>query len=290
MEDVKFDSVRQVEDLYEKLIDIYNEVGAEYEELEAIDDDIQEIRNTTLDKYDYSLMAEVYRALGENDTADELDEKANECEEVILDLQKKLEGVDIKEHLFKFYEMEIKKENFDIQMKACEKYLEKSQRKREMEKMKGTIRPASPRRFPNLTRVPSPRFIRESSSEEDDDEEYEDSEIEESEYEEEPEDSVKPETPKVEPPKTETQKSSKPKASVSKDKKETKPASVVENESKDKPQKETKPAPKKGGTKLNLLPVAPAAKGEPEVNVPPPPPLPEVKDESKSSKGKGKKK
>jgi tetratricopeptide (TPR) repeat protein len=282
MEDVKFESVRQVEDLYEKLIDIYNEVGAEYEELEAIDDDIQEIRNTTLDKYDYSLMAEVYRSLGENDTADELDEKANECEEVIVDLQKKLEGVDIKEHLFKFYEMEIRKENFDIQMKACEKFLEKSQRKRELEKMKGSIRPASPRRFPNLTRVPSPRFIRESSSE--DDEEYDDSEIDDSELEEESEtepESPKTEPPKAEPSKTEPQKSSKPKASKSK---------PTETEvSKDK----SKPAPKKGGTKLNLLPVAPATKNETVVSIPPPPPLPEVKDESKTSNknsSKGKKK
>jgi hypothetical protein len=282
MEDVKFESVRQVEDLYEKLIDIYNEVGAEYEELEAIDDDIQEIRNTTLDKYDYSLMAEVYRSLGENDTAGELDEKANECEEVILDLQKKLEGVDIKEHLFKFYEMEIRKENFDIQMKACEKFLEKSQRRRELEKMKGSIRPASPRRFPNLTRVPSPRFIRETSSE--DDEEYDDSEIDDSELEEESEtepESPKTEPPKAEPSKTEPQKSSKPKASKSK---------PTETEvSKDK----SKPAPKKGGTKLNLLPVAPATKNETVVSIPPPPPLPEVKDESKAStktSSKGKKK
>lgn len=287
MEDVKFESVRQVEDLYEKLIDIYNEVGAEYEELEAIDDDIQEIRNTTLDKYDYSLMAEVYRSLGENDTADELDEKANECEEVIVDLQKKLEGVDIKEHLFKFYEMEIRKENFDIQMKACEKFLEKSQRKRELEKMKGSIRPASPRRFPNLTRVPSPRFIRESSSE-DDDEEYDDSELDNSEVEEESEtepESPKPEPPKAEPSKTEPQKSSKPKASKTK----AAPAPTETEVSKDK----AKPAPKKGGTKLNLLPVAPATKNDTVVSIPPPPPLPEVKDESKAStktSSKGKKK
>ena len=168
MEDVKFDSVRQVEDLYESLIDIYNDVQIEYEILEATDDDIQELRNTTLDKYDYSLMAEVYTSLGETETSKELEEKANECQEVIEDLQKKLEGVDIKEHLFKFYEMEIRKENFDIQMKACEKYLEKSQRRRELEKLKGSIRPASPRRFPNLTRVPSPRFISDSSSEDED--------------------------------------------------------------------------------------------------------------------------
>jgi tetratricopeptide (TPR) repeat protein len=280
MEDVKFDSVRQVEDLYEKLIDIYNDVGAEYEELEAIDDDIQEIRNTTLDKYDYSLMAEVYRSLGENDTADELDEKANECDEVIVDLQKKLEGVDIKEHLFKFYEMEIRKENFDIQMKACEKYLEKSQRKREMEKMKGTIRPASPRRFPNLTRVPSPRFIRESSS---DEEEYDDSEIEDSDNESE----VSTHTPKkLEVSKIETKvESTEVKKTESSKTKNTK-AKPVTTEDK----KETKPAPKKGGAKLNLLPVSLASKSEAEVNIPPPPPpLPEVKDEAKS-KSKGKKK
>jgi hypothetical protein len=168
MEDVKFDSVRQVEDLYESLIDIYNDVQIDYELLEATDDDIQELRNTSLDKYDYSIMTEVYVSLGESETAKELEEKANECQGVIEDLQKKLEGIDIKEHLFKFYEMEIRKENFDIQMKACEKYLEKSQRRRELEKLKGSIRPASPRRFPNLTRVPSPRFISDSSDEDED--------------------------------------------------------------------------------------------------------------------------
>jgi hypothetical protein len=165
MEGVKFESVRQVEDLYENLIELYNDVLIEYEEMEAIDDDIQELRNTTLDKYDYSLMAEVYQALGEKETAEDLEEKARECDEVIEDLQKKLEGVDINEHLIKFYEYEVKKENFDIQMKACEKFLEKSQRKREAEKMRSNLRPASPRRFPNLTRVPSPRFIAEDSEE-----------------------------------------------------------------------------------------------------------------------------
>jgi hypothetical protein len=56
MEGVKFENVRQVEDLYESLIEAYNEVLIDYEELEAIDDDIQELRNTTLDKYDYSLV------------------------------------------------------------------------------------------------------------------------------------------------------------------------------------------------------------------------------------------
>jgi len=167
MEGIKFESVRQVEDLYENLIELYNDVLIEYEEMEAIDDDIQELRNTTLDKYDYSLMAEAYQALGEKETAEDLEEKARECDEIIEDLQKKLEGVDINEHLIKFYEYEVKKENFDIQMKACEKFLEKSQRKREAEKMRSNLRPASPRRFPNLTRVPSPRFIAEESEESD---------------------------------------------------------------------------------------------------------------------------
>lgn len=165
MDGVKFESVRQVEDLYENIIEMYNDVLVEYEELEMIDDDVQELRNTMLDKYDYSLMAEVYRSLGENDTAEELDEKANECQEIVEELQKKLDGIDIKEHLLKFYETEIKKENFDIQVKACEKFLEKNNRRREAEKLKGNIRPASPRRFPNLTRVPSPRFISDSSDE-----------------------------------------------------------------------------------------------------------------------------
>ena len=168
MDGVKFENVRQVEDLYEKLIDIYNEVLIEYEELEAIDDDIQELRNTTLDKYDYSVMAEVYISLGEKETAEQLEEKAKECQEVIEELQERLTGVNINDHLVKFYEIEVRKENFDIQMKACEKYLEKSQRKREADKMRTNLRPASPRRFPNLTRVPSPRFIAETSEEEED--------------------------------------------------------------------------------------------------------------------------
>jgi hypothetical protein len=269
MEDVKFESVRQVEDLYEKLIDIYNEVGAEYEELEAIDDDIQELRNTTLDKYDYSLMAEVYRSLKEEDTAKELDEKANECEEVIVDLQKKLEGIDIKEHLFKFYEMEIRKENFDIQMKACEKFLEKSQRRRELEKMKGGIRPASPRRFPNLTRVPSPRFIRESSEEEDSDEYSDESSSEESSH-----------TPPETPPKTPSKEESKKKAEV-------KPEPKAKGKAKPDVKVEAKPVPaKKGGAKLNLLPVAPTKPVE-EVAIPPPPPMPKEEPKQESGKGKG---
>jgi hypothetical protein len=270
MEDVKFDSVRQVEDLYESLIDIYNDVQMEYEMLEATDDDIQELRNTTLDKYDYSLMAEVYSSLGETETFKELEEKANDCQEVIEDLQKKLEGVDIKEHLFKFYEMEIRKENFDIQMKACEKYLEKSQRRREIEKLKGTIRPASPRRFPNLTRVPSPRFISDSS---DDDDDEDDSSVSSSSEE-------STHSPVKAPKETTVSQIEVPKA---------------------------KPAVKKNGPKLNLLPVAPApvpeevkqepktkakpkAKSEPkepevkvEVSLPPPPPVP-------AKGGKGKKK
>ncbi len=166
MENIKFESVRQVEDQYSSLIEIFNEILIEYEKLEEIDDDIQELRNTTLDKYDYTLMAEVYTSLGEKETAEQLEEKANECQEIIESLQEKLQGVDVNEHLAKFYEMEIRKENFDIQMKACEKYLEKSQRKRQAEKIKGNLRPASPRRFPNLTRVPSPRFIADSSDEE----------------------------------------------------------------------------------------------------------------------------
>jgi hypothetical protein len=190
MEGVKFENVRQVEDLYEKLIDNYNEVLIEYEELEAIDDDIQELRNTTLDKFDYEIMSEVYRALNEKETAEQLEEKSKECQELIEELQERLAGINISEHLSKFYEMEVRKENFDIQMKACEKYLEKSQRKREADKMRTNLRPASPRRFPNLTRVPSPRFIADSSDEDDSEEEC--SSIS--------SDEEKPATPKESPP------------------------------------------------------------------------------------------
>ena len=201
MEGVKFENVRQVEDLYESLIEAYNEVLIDYEELEAIDDDIQELRNTTLDKYDYSLMAEAYVSLGEKETADELEEKAKECQEIIEGIQEKLEGINVNEHLAKFYAMEIRKENFDIQMKACEKFLEKSQRRREMEKMKNNLRPASPRKFPNLTRVPSPRFIAESSTE-DEDSLYSTTDDED----EAEESSHTPDTPPPSPPKKESKK------------------------------------------------------------------------------------
>lgn len=249
MEGVKFENVRQVEDLYEKLIDIYNEVLIEYEELEAIDDDIQELRNTTLDKYDYELMAEVYKSLGEKETADQLEEKAKECQEVIESLQERLAGINISEHLSKFYEMEVRKENFDIQMKACEKYLEKSQRKREADKMRTNLRPASPRRFPNLTRVPSPRFISDSSEEEETESEEETSSEEE-----------KPATPKESPP----------------------PSPPAEIKGKGKGKGGKKPAPK-----INLIETEKPAVPAPAPAAPELLPLPEVPS-SQSEKPKGK--
>lgn len=250
MEGVKFENVRQVEDLYEKLIDIYNEVLIEYEELEAVDDDIQELRNTTLDKYDYELMAEVYKSLGEKETADQLEEKTKECQEVIEELQEKLAGININEHLSKFYEMEVRKENFDIQMKACEKYLEKSQRKREADKMRTNLRPASPRRFPNLTRVPSPRFISDSSEEEETEEESSSEE-------------EKPATPKESPP-------------------PSPPAEEVKGKGKGKGSK--KPAPKINliQTDVTPAPAVPELLPLPET----PSPAPEVKPKGKGGRKK----
>ena len=46
------------------------------------------------------------------------------------------------------YELEIQKETYEIQLKACEKYLERTKRKGAVAAKKADIRPASPRRYP----------------------------------------------------------------------------------------------------------------------------------------------
>lgn len=146
--DIVFESSQQVEDLYESLVEKYNDMLIQLEVLEGIDDDIQELREKQLDKYEYQLLAEAYEAAGAKDTAIGLRNQAEECNERIDELHQNLEGVDPKEHFYELYEMEIKKDTMEIHLKACEKYLEKRKRKSQMEAKKQNIRPASPRRYP----------------------------------------------------------------------------------------------------------------------------------------------
>ena len=146
MDNIEFISVEQVDELYLKLIEEYNEVATQFEELDALDDSIQELRCLNLDHYDFSLMSEVYSAIDDNYTANECIENAEECEEEINDIRKKITGIDLKEHLFNLYNLEYRKEQYEIQIAACEKYLEKSNKYKEMKKKKAMIRPASPKR------------------------------------------------------------------------------------------------------------------------------------------------
>jgi len=146
--EIEFLNTKQVEMLYDILIQKYNDVMDELEMYEMIDDDIQECREVTLDKYELELLAEAYDALGERTTAEGCRNQAAESAERIEELQANLENVDIKEHLYELYELEIRKETYECQIKACEKYLEKSKRKAYLESKRATIRPASPRRYP----------------------------------------------------------------------------------------------------------------------------------------------
>lgn len=145
---LEFNSPSQVEELYSTLVDRYNESLLQLEILEGVDDDIQELRETKLNEYEFLLMAEAYEAAGEKTVATGMRSQAEECVERIEELQEMLEDIDIKEHHMELYEMEIQKETYEIQMKACEKYLEKGKRKAQMAAKKATIRPISPRRFP----------------------------------------------------------------------------------------------------------------------------------------------
>ena len=147
--EIEFINPKQVEALYEILVDKYNKLQDEIEAIEMVDDDIQELREMKLNQYEYCMLAEAYEATGNKTTAAGLREQADECEERINELQDALESVleDIKDHMMTMIEMEIKRETYEIQMKACEKYLEKSKRKAYMETKKATIKPASPRRY-----------------------------------------------------------------------------------------------------------------------------------------------
>jgi hypothetical protein len=146
MDNIEFNSVEQVDELYLKLIDEYNDVLAQFEELDELDDSIQELRCLNLDRYDFSLMAEVYSAIDNNYTANECIENMEECEKEIDEIREKVTGIDLKEHLFNLYNLEYRKEQYEIQLAACEKYLEKCSHHKEMKKKKALIRPASPKR------------------------------------------------------------------------------------------------------------------------------------------------
>lgn len=146
MDNIEFNSVEQVDELYLKLIEEYNEVATQFEELDALDDSIQELRCLNLDHYDFSLMSEVYASIDDNYTSNECIENMEECEAEIDDIREKVAGVDLKEHLFNLYNLEYRKEQYEIQIAACEKYLEKCNKYKEMKKKKALIRPASPKR------------------------------------------------------------------------------------------------------------------------------------------------
>jgi len=147
--EIEFINAKQVEALYEILVDKYNNLQDEIETLEMIDDDIQELREMKLNQYEFAMLAEAYDAVGQKTTADGLREQAEECDERIEELQSSLEDVleNVKDHMMRLVEMEIRRETYEIQMKACEKYLEKTKRKAYMETKKSTIKPASPRRY-----------------------------------------------------------------------------------------------------------------------------------------------
>jgi tetratricopeptide (TPR) repeat protein len=163
MDNLEFLNADQVSDQYEKLIDEYNEVLIKAEELEEIDDNLQALRAVNLDRYDYMIMLDVYNCFNSYDdkeTVEELTSLIEECEEEIDEYRSKLSGLNLKDHLYNYYNMEQKKEQYEIQIKCCEKYLEKAKKTKDIEKKKEKIRPASPRR--NLTesslRPMSPRL------------------------------------------------------------------------------------------------------------------------------------
>jgi hypothetical protein len=154
--DLEFNSVKQVSELQKKIVKRYNEVMIELEVLESTDDDIQELREAMLDKYEYECLAEAYEALNERVTAEGLRNQALECNERIEELQQALEDVDIKEHHMELYDLEIKRSTLEIQLKACEKYLERHKRKDKIEAGRAALRPASPRRYQAPARAASP--------------------------------------------------------------------------------------------------------------------------------------
>lgn len=149
--ELEFNSPDQVEELLSQLVEKLNDVMLELEIYEAIDDDIQELREKMLDRYEFDTLAQAYEALGETKTVEGLREQSAECDERIEELQESLGDMDIneklKEHFFELYEIEIRKETLECQIKACDKYLEKCKRRKAAQEKKAKIRPASPRRY-----------------------------------------------------------------------------------------------------------------------------------------------
>jgi hypothetical protein len=146
--EIEFLNPQQAQELFELLIEKHNSIQDEIEAYEMIDDDVQELRELTLDKYEHQLLADAYEAAGHKSTATGLRNQAEELDERIEELQANIENIDIREHMIELYELDIRRETLEVQMKACEKYLEKSKRKAYLEIKKQAIRPASPRRYP----------------------------------------------------------------------------------------------------------------------------------------------
>lgn len=146
---LEFHSPSQVEELMELYIEKYNDVLCLLETYEANDDDIQELREKTLDKFEYEVLAEAYEAAGKEKTAESLREQAEECDERIEELRESIENIeDIKDHFYEMYKVEVKRETYEIYIKACEKYLQLYNKQKSVETKKNAIRPASPRRYP----------------------------------------------------------------------------------------------------------------------------------------------
>jgi hypothetical protein len=146
--EIEFSNVKQVKALYEALIDKHTSIQDEIEVCEVMDDDIQELREKSMDKYEFSLLAEAYEAAGEKTTAAGLRNQADDCDERIEELQSNLENIDIKDHMMHLYELEIRRETYEVQMKACEIYLKKSKQRNYVDKKQTVIKAASPRRYP----------------------------------------------------------------------------------------------------------------------------------------------
>jgi hypothetical protein len=152
--EIEFINPKQVEALYDLIENRYNEVQTELEAYEMMDDDIQELREVSLNKYELNLLAEAYEAAGHHSSAAEMREQAEEYDERIKELQTALEENnlenldDVKNHMMSMVELEIQRETYEIQLKACKKYLEKLKRKAYLETKKTTLKPASPRRYP----------------------------------------------------------------------------------------------------------------------------------------------
>jgi hypothetical protein len=155
--EIEFLNPRQVEELYGILVDKHNNLQDEIEAIQMLDDDVQELREQKLNQYEYAMMAEVYEALGQKTVANGLREQAEECEERIKELEESLEEdlPDIQGHMMTMLELEIKNETIEVQMKACQKYLERTKRKAYMEAKKATIKVASPRRYKTGAASPS---------------------------------------------------------------------------------------------------------------------------------------